>query len=321
MIEPERSQATPFLTLRSWLSLGASLFCVYLASGSLALTVGLHLAILAHQAGHYYAARSHDVQLPPPFFLPLPPFGGAVSMGIGALGAYRIGRIKPPSPTARFDIAAAGTLCGFGAICLLYLLEFVANHGANLMIPAPRVVYLFSTEPLLFRALYFLTHLEAPSLLHQPGPMGRAAWYACVYTAFQLAPVGRSDGAAILRGFGGRVAFRGQAATVAVTALMGALFWEGWFFVALAMSVLVVGYRLAGEDLPEAESPIGPIRRKIAGACLGVLLACLPLVPLDVFVYSPVDTGVYQAQVRTRTILERPLSPPKSVSSHFLERR
>src|SRR6185369_360931 len=69
--------------------------------------VPLLAILLAHEFGHWIAARVHRVPASLPYFIPLPllsPFGT-----MGAVIAMR-GRIR--SPTALLDIGAAGPLAG-----------------------------------------------------------------------------------------------------------------------------------------------------------------------------------------------------------------
>ena len=71
-----------------------------------------HPLTMAHELGHYLAARSHGLTATPPFFIPFPfPFGG-----IGTLGA--VIRIKDPIQNKRqlLDVGAAGPIAGFVAL-------------------------------------------------------------------------------------------------------------------------------------------------------------------------------------------------------------
>ena len=61
--------------------------------------------LTAHEFGHYFAARYHNVAVTLPYFLPMP-------LGFGTLGAFI--RLKEPVPDRRklFDIGVAGPLAG-----------------------------------------------------------------------------------------------------------------------------------------------------------------------------------------------------------------
>ena len=79
-------------------------------SAGVRLVLGLLSILVAHEMGHYVAARLHRVDVTLPFFVPFPlPFFSLV----GTLGAFI--RIRGPIPHRRalFDIGVAGPLAGF----------------------------------------------------------------------------------------------------------------------------------------------------------------------------------------------------------------
>ncbi|MBI1955235.1 MAG: site-2 protease family protein, partial [Acidobacteria bacterium] len=96
------------LPQRVWLHL--LLFLLTVGStvmvGGWVFSAGLLSILLAHEFGHYFAARWYRVPASLPYFIPFP-----FSL-FGTLGAFI--RMSPwiPSRRALFDIAAAGPLAG-----------------------------------------------------------------------------------------------------------------------------------------------------------------------------------------------------------------
>jgi membrane-associated protease RseP (regulator of RpoE activity) len=148
------------------------------------------LAILgAHEMGHYLACRFYNVDCTLPFFIPFLP----VLSVAGTLGA--VIRIREPFPNrkALFDIGIAGPIAGFLVLCPLLIFAMQASTIVAAAPPMPNTLYF--GEPLLFRALTWLTFGpigEAYQLnLH---PVGFAAWFGMLATAWNLLPFGQFDG-------------------------------------------------------------------------------------------------------------------------------
>ena len=163
------------------------------------LTIGLPfsltllIVLLAHEFGHYCAARYYHVDVTLPFFLPAPTL-------IGTLGAFI--KIRSPILTKRilFDIGVAGPLAGFivlilplvAGVSLSKVSPGIAAHG-DLVFGTPLVLRLF--EKMVFPGVP-----AANILLH---PVARAAWVGLLATALNLLPIGQLDGGHILYAFFG----------------------------------------------------------------------------------------------------------------------
>lgn len=109
------------------------------------MAVGLLSILLAHEMGHYLAARYYRVDASLPYFMPAPFLTLA-----GTLGAFIRLRAPIPHRRALFDIGVAGPLAGF-LVCVPVLilgvqqspwLPAAAQAGRN---------YLTLGEPLLFQ--------------------------------------------------------------------------------------------------------------------------------------------------------------------------
>lgn len=144
--------------------------------------------LLAHEFGHYLAARYYRVNATLPFFIPAPTL-------IGTMGAFIRIRSVILSKRVLFDIGIAGPLAGFAAL----LIPMIAGVSLSKIVPgaAAQGDIVFGT-PLVLRAVEWLTFPGVPEsdiLLH---PAARAAWAGLLATALNLLPIGQLDGGHIL---------------------------------------------------------------------------------------------------------------------------
>jgi membrane-associated protease RseP (regulator of RpoE activity) len=150
--------------------------------------VPLLLILLAHEFGHYVAARIHRVSASLPYFLPLP---AQLGSPFGTLGAVILmpGRVR--SARALLDIGAAGPLAGM----LVAVPTMVV--GLKLSHIAPRVPgdFLQEGESLLYMVIKRLTLGPVPAthdvFLH---PTAFAAWAGFFVTFLNLLPFMQLDG-------------------------------------------------------------------------------------------------------------------------------
>jgi len=150
--------------------------------------VPLLTILLAHEFGHYLAARWHGVPASLPYFLPLPP---AIGSPFGTLGAIILmpGRIR--SARALLDIGAAGPLAGMVVAIPTMII------GLRLSTVAPRMPGNFMQEgqSLLYMGLKWVALGPIPSthdvFLH---PTAFAAWAGFFVTSLNLLPFMQLDG-------------------------------------------------------------------------------------------------------------------------------
>ncbi len=177
--------------------------------------VSLLLFLSVHEFGHYFAARSHGVNVSLPYYIPLP------FVGIGTLGA--VIRIRQPVPSLRvlFDIGAAGPLAGFVAALGLLIVAFATLPSPEMVFDLPghevlkQHVEQHGTFPdvrpdsdgeitlVVGRTLLYVILsqfvADAPpmyELYHYP--LLFAGWLGLFFTALNLLPVGQLDGGHIL---------------------------------------------------------------------------------------------------------------------------
>jgi Zn-dependent protease len=150
-------------------------------------TGALLAILLAHEFGHYIAARLHKVDASLPFFIPLP-----ILSPFGTMGAVIRMRSVIPTRRALFDIGAAGPLAGLALAIPLY--AWGAAHSQVVSLDTAGAGLQLG-DSLLLR---LLDHLFAP-----PTPTGTdlmlspvafAAWAGMFVTMINLLPVGQLDG-------------------------------------------------------------------------------------------------------------------------------
>lgn len=153
--------------------------------------VTLMAILLAHEAGHYVAARIHGVPVSLPYFIPIPIFFGTFGAVIRTRGRVR-------SRNALLDIGAAGPLAGM-AVAVPAMIVGLSLSQAYVKLPdAP---YQLEGQSLLYVALKWIVLGHGPVLdriaegkdvlLH---PIAWAAWVGFLVTMINLIPVGQLDG-------------------------------------------------------------------------------------------------------------------------------
>jgi len=238
--------------------------------GGISFSAGLLSILLAHEFGHYFAARYYRVPVSLPYFIPFP-----ISL-FGTLGA--VIRMSPRIPHRRalFDIAAAGPLAGLVlAIPLTYIGILLSQ-----LIPsdALRGDVITLGEPFLFQGLSWLAHGNVGEnvdvLLH---PLAFAGWAGMFVTALNLLPIGQLDGGHIthsLFGMRSRQVAIGMFGGLALYSVLAQKF--TWLPLMILLLVIGIHHPPSQDD----GRPIG--RNRIY---LGVLLAivfvtCFSLDPL-----------------------------------------
>lgn len=238
-----------------------------LVLGGLAYSLSLLGILLVHEMGHFLACRRHGINASLPYFIPAPTL-------IGTFGAFI--RIRSPfySPAALFDVGLAGPLAGFIiALPLIFL-----GLGWSRSVPAESLGATIKLgEPLIFSLLAqpFFSDLPADSvvLLH---PVAFAGWFGILATAFNLFPIGQLDGGHIVYALFGPKSFYLGLAAVLLLMLLGILFWPGWLFWALVITL----FGLRHPPLP-ASPPLDRGRKGLALLALLVFLLSFTPAPVS----------------------------------------
>ena len=208
--------------------------------------------LLAHEFGHYLAARYHKADVTLPYFIPFP------FSSFGTMGAFIQLKSPPKNKRILHDIGVAGPLAGLiVAIPILliglslspvseislsnipentimtlegnsivYMLSKYIIHGE--LLPAPQNYG--GVSPIWFWVRYLFTGDPAPIggrdvMLH---PIAWAGWAGLLVTALNLIPVGQLDGGHALYVLFGSKARRVFPFVIGGLALLG-LVWPGWW--------------------------------------------------------------------------------------------
>jgi len=237
----------------------------------LALAAGLPFALtllailLAHELGHFFACRHHDIHSGYPFFIPFPTL-------IGTLGAFILIRSPIRTTRALFDVGASGPLVGFlvAVPALVYGIVH-AKFVPGLAAPADNKIILGA--PLILHLLAPIFHHGANAanlLLH---PVGRAAWVGLFATSLNLLPAAQLDGGHILRSVNQRAHRFSSILLPLLLIFLGFRFWPGWYIWA-AMLIAIRFLRSLPIYNPE---PLDP--RRLAAAFFSLLIFLLSFMP------------------------------------------
>ena len=264
----------------------------------LAFTVSLLAILLAHEFGHYLAARYHKTNVTLPYFIPFPlsPFG--------TMGAFIQLKEPPKNKRILLDIGIAGPLAGLVIAIPVLLIGLslsevdrlppsVMNQG--FLLEGNSIIYLLAKfivfgqwlpdpggyaglNPIIYWVRYFFTGLPLPFggvdvLLH---PVAWAGWAGLLVTALNLIPAGQLDGGHILYALLGKKSQMVLPFVLIALIALGTV-WSGWWLWALL--IFLLGRRTA-EPLDQI-TPLDPNRKILAVIGLIVFILVFTPVPLS----------------------------------------
>jgi len=152
-------------------------------------TASLLSILLAHEFGHYVAARIHNVDATLPYFLPMP-----VVSPFGTMGAVIRMRAQIPSRRALLDIGASGPLAG---LCLAIPLYAWGVAHSKIVDAAGTGASSDSIElgsSLLLRLMDHVFAAPVPAGMDiELSPVAFAAWAGMFVTMINLIPAGQLD--------------------------------------------------------------------------------------------------------------------------------
>jgi len=209
-------------------------------------SIPLLLILLAHEMGHFLAARSHRLSATLPYFLPMPiPF----PYSPGTIGA--VIRIKTPIRTRQelMDVGAAGPISGF-VVLVPFLLLGLALSQVQVVEPEQALVYF--GEPVAFQVLargLFFPNLGPTEdiFLH---PTAWAAWFGLLVTALNMLPFSQLDGGHVGYALFGKWHRRIVWGLLALLIALGFL-WPGWWMWSIIIALVGPGHPpVLDEHLP-----------------------------------------------------------------------
>jgi membrane-associated protease RseP (regulator of RpoE activity) len=262
--------------------------------------VSLLAILLAHEFGHYLAARYHRSAVTLPYFIPFP-----LSI-LGTMGAFIQLKSPPKNRNTLLDIGAAGPYAGlivaipvliyglatsdlhvlpsvlaqgqgFEGNSIFYLLTKFAVFGEWL--PKPESYQ--GIAPLFYWLRYFFTGSPLPhgGLDVTLNQVAWAGWAGLLVTALNLIPAGQLDGGHMLYVLVGDKSRKLLPVILIALVLLGFV-WPSWW---LWVLILLFLGRYHAEPLDQI-TPLDPRRRAVAafGLVLFVLLF-MPVPLLTVF--------------------------------------
>jgi hypothetical protein len=155
----------------------------------------------AHELGHYFAARRHNLAVTLPYFIPVPPLtllGIPFASPFGTMGAFIQLRQPMRNRKMLFDVGAAGPLAG-----LLFAVPilFIGLAGARVGPVTPGGIY--EGDSVLYAFAKIVTFGEfLPSngvdVYINSNQLAWAGWTGLLVSALNLIPIGQLDGGHIL---------------------------------------------------------------------------------------------------------------------------
>jgi Zn-dependent protease len=252
--------------------------------------------LLAHEFGHYLAARYHKTAVTLPYFLPFPgsPFG--------TLGAFIQLKEPPRNRRVLLDIGLAGPLAGLIVAIPILLLglslspvgTLPGNSGGMIgqVLEGNSILYLgmkyLATGELLpapvdyggmSPALYWMRYLLLASPVPYGGrdvmlhPVAWAGWAGLLVTALNLIPAGQLDGGHVLYVLLGRRARLVWPFIVGGLILLGFV-WQGWYLWAALIFFLGRTYAQPMDQVTSVDT-----RRRVL-ALIGMIIFVLVFMPV-----------------------------------------
>ncbi len=242
-----------------------------------AFSLPLLAILLCHELGHYVTARRYNLDVSPPYFIPVP----LVPSFIGTMGAFIRLRTMLSDRRQLFDVGVAGPIAGFLVALPVLAVGLALSHpptageplkGLLLDIDGSKAVL---GESLVTLALRSLTHGSAPTLVVHP--VAFAGWLGMFVTMLNLLPISQLDGGHILYAALPRWQQRIALGFWSLIIILG-WFWQGWLYWGLLVLVLSRG-RLGHPPVLDAQRPLPRSRRLRAWAALVLFVITFAPVP------------------------------------------
>jgi membrane-associated protease RseP (regulator of RpoE activity) len=272
----------------------------FLAAG-IPFTIAMLGILLAHELGHYFAARYHRVAVSLPYFIPFPlsPFG--------TMGAFIQLKAPPTNRRVLLDIGVAGPFAGL-IVAVPVLIYGLATSpvgplpaaiapGQGFSIEGNSIIYVVAKwlifhqllpAPATYGGLPPLLYMLRYYVLAMPVPLGGtdvilnsiawAGWAGLLVTGLNLIPAGQLDGGHALYVLIGKRARRLVPVIIVVLVALGFV-WNGWF---LWAAIIYFLGRTFAEPLDQI-TELDPTRRLVAILALVTFVLVITPVPLSIY--------------------------------------
>jgi membrane-associated protease RseP (regulator of RpoE activity) len=186
----------------------------------LPIALGLLTVLAAHEIGHLFLARRHNIRLSLPYFIP--------AWQLGSFGAITRFESLLPNRNVLFDIAFAGPATG-GILSLIMLVGglCLSHEGSFFQVP----VQFFSGSILVGTLARAVLGSGLQQSIVDVHPLTIIGWLGLVISAINLMPAGQLDGGRVVQAiYGRKIAGRATFATLIVLAIAAlanplALYW------------------------------------------------------------------------------------------------
>ena len=241
--------------------------------GGVQYTLGLLSILLAHEFGHYFAARRFQIEVTLPYFIPgLPP--------LYTFGAFIRMRARRMSRRSLLTVGAAGPLAGAIVAFPVYFIGMALSEKTQLPQVVPPDSLLFFGDSLITwaTARLFFGELSPGTdiVLH---PLAYAGWVGLFVTALNLIPIGQLDGGHIGYAVFGEVYRKVAWLLYLALVLCGAIVHPAWLVLSIFLAVTGVAHPPIIDHRPISTSS------RIVGG-ISLLLFVLTFVPQPVVLPS-----------------------------------
>ncbi len=252
--------------------------------------------LLAHEMGHYIAARKHGALVTLPYFIPFP------SGFLGTMGA--VIQMKGPIQNKRvlLDVALSGPFAGLivaipVVVIGLHLSEITPLPFSGFQLEGNSIMYL-AAKYLVFGELLPkpLDYGQMPAVIHwivffftgNPGPNGGtdvfihpvalAGWAGMLVTGLNLIPVGQLDGGHILYVLFGKSAKKWRPLVIVLLVALGFV-WSGWWI----WAILLYAFGQSHPEVLDEITELDDYRRSLAFVALILFFLLIVPVPLRIY--------------------------------------
>ncbi len=159
--------------------------------------VSIFLILGAHEFGHYFASRYHNIPASLPYFIPFPSV-------FGTMGAMIFQRGPTKNVRVQFDVGASGPLAGL----VVAVPILIYGLSTSPLLPLPDVAYQLEGNSVLYAGVKYLVFGQfLPSadgfdvFINQ---YAWAGWTGLFVTGLNLLPIGQFDGGRVTQVLGGK---------------------------------------------------------------------------------------------------------------------
>jgi membrane-associated protease RseP (regulator of RpoE activity) len=226
--------------------------------------------LLSHELGHYVTGRRYQLDVSPPFFIPVPPT--PYLPFIGTMGAFIRLRTVLSDRRQLLDVGIAGPIAGFVVALPVLWLGLRLSHPLPSQDGQGMALSVYGLHLRLgdCALTWLLRRLGAPGTgglaLH---PTAVAGWVGMFVTMLNLLPISQLDGGHILYAALPRLHRRFALSVWVALLALGWWTWIGWVVWAVVVLALSRG-QLGHPPVLDNHRPLPPSRRWLAWAALAL---------------------------------------------------